>query len=117
MMVHLICFEIGTDGTGASRPRPRASNKKNRSRQNDLEVVDATSISDDITEEVAMHEVTEDAFQDEELTGPFPGGPADLSVLSCFGTHVAASIWQGEVLFDIFFCIMNHVCFCFIEKI
>ena len=29
--------------------------------------------------------------------GPIPGGPADLSVLMSFRTHVALSIWDGEV--------------------
>jgi len=39
----------------------------------------------------------------EELTGPFSGGPYDISILQSFKMHITADIWNQKV---IFFCII-----------
>lgn len=39
---------------------------------------------------------------DEPLSGPFPGGPHDPSVLKSFKSHVAAAIWFNKVLIVFF---------------
>ena len=33
----------------------------------------------------------------EDLTGPFPGGPYDPSILKSFHCHVTAKIWHNDV--------------------
>jgi hypothetical protein len=33
----------------------------------------------------------------EPLVGGFGGGPSDLSLLPCFGSHIAAYLWLGQV--------------------
>jgi hypothetical protein len=35
--------------------------------------------------------------EEEELTGPFPGGPEDPRILRSFKTHIAADIWNRKV--------------------
>lgn len=39
---------------------------------------------------------------DEPLSGPFPGGPHDPSVLKSFKSQVAAAIWFNKVLIVFF---------------
>lgn len=39
-----------------------------------------------------------DVGVDAEATEPFPGGPTDTSLLKSFKSHVAAAVWNNEVL-------------------
>ena len=41
--------------------------------------------------------IPEERVDEYRQTGPIPAGPEDLSVLVSFRTHIAMSIWGGEV--------------------
>jgi len=74
-------------GVGPSRVRPTASSRRSR-RVSPSNIPEIEEVEVDIEEEVS-----------EELTGLFPGGPYDISILRSFKTHIATNIWKQKVIF------------------
>ena len=77
-----------------SRVRPTAS----RSRSRHAPPFDTLEI-----ENVQENIDSGDEEEPEELKEPFSSGPYDISILCSFKTHIAADIWNQNV---IFFCII-----------
>ena len=81
---------------GPSRVRPTASARRRRARHAEVEVPAAPSPPAMTVDEEEMPARDVEA----EAVGPCPGGPEDESVLISFRTHIAASIWRQQVLFN-----------------
>ena len=64
--------------------------------------IDALDMHASLSDTPELEEVEEniDSLEEvsEELTGSFPGGPYDISILRCFKTHMVADIWNQKVI-------------------
>ena len=103
------------------RQRPTASERRRKVQHDPLP---ESSSDDDASEDEAgpsrprMAPAGEDSSSDDQAQpsspippasgdGPIPGGPSDLSVLVSFRTHVAISIWDGEVYVNSLYVLSN----------
>ena len=88
------------------RHRPTASKRKRKALQDpspnpieesEEDVASQEATDDDIADEDVHPLIPEERVDEDHQAGPIPGGQEDLSVLISFRTHIALSIWGGEV--------------------
>ena len=90
----------------ADRHRSTASERRRKARhdpsldpieESEEDVASQEPTDDDIADENAHPLILEERVDEDHQAGPIPGGPEDLSILISFRTHIALSIWEGEV--------------------
>ena len=99
---------VHASSSTAGHQRPTASERRRRLQQDPLpepEEEDVDSSSDDSSDEEAWPSSPPGEAAEE---GHIPGGPGDLSVLESFMTHIAVSIWNGEVHLHSFNVLINR---------